>query len=59
MMHSGVVMTTTQCTTTTTAATTPAMTTPYNSTYTGGAVKNVGQGIMAAVVGVAGAVALL
>ncbi|EXJ56936.1 hypothetical protein A1O7_07280 [Cladophialophora yegresii CBS 114405] len=59
MMHSGVVMTTTQCTTTTTIMTTPAKTMSYNATYTGAAVKSVGQGIMAAVVGLAGAVALL
>ncbi|KIW65465.1 hypothetical protein PV04_07723 [Phialophora macrospora] len=59
MMHSGVVMTTTPCTTTTTVPTTPASTTPYHATYTGGAAKNVGQGVMAAVFGVAGAVALL
>ncbi|OCT49115.1 hypothetical protein CLCR_05087 [Cladophialophora carrionii] len=58
-MPSGVVMTTTQCTTTTTVMTTPAKTMSYNATYTGAAVKSVGQGIMAAVVGVAGAVALL
>ncbi|ETI26033.1 hypothetical protein G647_02810 [Cladophialophora carrionii CBS 160.54] len=59
MMPSGVVMTTTQCTTTTTVMTTQAKTMSYNATYTGAAVKSVGQGIMAAVVGVAGAVAML
>ncbi|KAJ9610510.1 hypothetical protein H2200_005287 [Cladophialophora chaetospira] len=58
-MQSGVMMTTTQCTTTTTMVTSAAKTSSYGSTFTGAAVKNVGQGMMAAVVGVAGAIALL
>ena len=33
--------------------------TAYNATFTGAGVKNVGQGMMAAAIGVAGAVALL
>jgi len=57
MPTSGVVMTTTtQCTTTTLMT---MGTKPYNSTFTGAAVMNRGQGIMAAAIGVAGAVALL
>ncbi|KIW97446.1 uncharacterized protein Z519_01030 [Cladophialophora bantiana CBS 173.52] len=57
-------MTTTQCTTTTTMMTTVASrpTGAYNATYTGGAAAlriAAGQGVMAAVMGVAGAVALL
>ncbi|OQV03709.1 CFEM domain-containing protein [Cladophialophora immunda] len=61
---SGTMMTTTQCTTTTTMMTTVASrpTGAYNATYTGGvgaAMKNGGAGMIAAVMGVAGAVALL
>ncbi|EXJ67553.1 uncharacterized protein A1O5_09566 [Cladophialophora psammophila CBS 110553] len=57
-------MMTTQCTTTTTVMTTVASrpTGAYNATYTGGAAALKiagGQGVMAAVMGVAGAVALL
>ncbi|KAH0848222.1 hypothetical protein AYO21_05352 [Fonsecaea monophora] len=57
-------VTTTQCTTTTTMMTTVASkpTGPYNATYTGGvgvAIKSAAPGMIAAVVGVAGAIALL
>jgi hypothetical protein len=55
----GGMMTTTQCTTTTTVMTTAAKTGAYNSTFTGAAAKHVGQGMIAAAIGVAGAVALL
>ncbi|KIY03408.1 uncharacterized protein Z520_00099 [Fonsecaea multimorphosa CBS 102226] len=56
------VISTGECTSTTTTMMTTLASTPtmaYNATYTGAAVKNAGSGMMAAVMGVAGAVALL